>query len=41
MEYKVKIWIRDKIIACCSQMCDKDCPNFNKCKEVTIVVKED
>ena len=36
---KVRIlWRKLGIIACCSQMCDEDCPDFNKCKEYEIIV---
>jgi hypothetical protein len=39
MKYKVKMWIVNNVIICCSQRCEHDCPNLKKCKEVYIFVK--
>ena len=41
MGYNVKVWIRGEVVACTSQMCDKDCPNFGKCVDGELTVKED
>jgi hypothetical protein len=38
--YKAKILFKDNKIACCSQMCDKTCPNFNKCRTYNIDIKK-
>jgi hypothetical protein len=35
-EYKVKIWLRDGVVCCCSQLCDEECPNITICKDVII-----
>lgn len=35
---KARILWKNGIMACCSQMCDKECPNWNKCYEHQIII---
>lgn len=36
---KVRILWQDGLIACCSQLCTEDCPNWDKCVEEEIEIK--
>ncbi|MFW6047501.1 MAG: hypothetical protein ACOCP4_06940 [Candidatus Woesearchaeota archaeon] len=39
MKYKAKILIDEKgEIACCSQKCTEDCPNYDDCEDVIIEI---
>lgn len=32
----VRVLIVDGVVKCASQMCEKTCPNYNKCREAAL-----
>lgn len=40
MSEKVKVWIENSVIRCCSQVCtEASCPRFNECETVIIKIE--